>query len=182
MAVFYWFFLFLVIQRIAELVVARRNEAWMKEKGAREYGRKHYKYIVVVHVLFFFMFFMEGGLIRRGISDIWPVWLSLFLIAQALRVWALFSLGKFWNTKIIVLPGAEVVAQGPYKYIRHPNYAVVALEFLSAPLLFNAYFTATLFTLLNIVVLSIRIPAEEAALREATDYSDVFRDKSRFTP
>ncbi|WP_066174102.1 isoprenylcysteine carboxyl methyltransferase family protein [Bacillus marinisedimentorum] len=163
-------------------MIARRNEAWMKSKGAREHGRQHYKYIVLVHVLFFFMFFVEGGLIQRSISDLWPLWLALFVFAQAMRVWALFSLGKFWNTKIIVLPGADVVAKGPYKYIRHPNYVVVALEFLSAPLLFDAYLTAALFTLLNIIVLSIRIPAEEKALREATDYSNIFEGKSRFTP
>ena len=82
-----------------------------------------------------------------------------------MRIWCLTSLGKFWNTKIIVLPVLDVVIKGPYKFIRHPNYLIVTIELLVLPLLFSAYFTAIVFSLLNVWMLSVRIPAEEKALK-----------------
>ena len=91
-----------------------------------------------------------------------------------LRVWCLTALGPFWNTKIIILPGANVVKKGPYVWMRHPNYAVVCTEILLLPLMFQAYFTAVIFTLLNIAMLRVRIPMEENALREETNYSVKF--------
>ena len=98
---------------------------------------------------------------------------------QALRIWCIRSLGTFWNTKILILPDAQVVRKGPYVYMRHPNYAVVCLEILLLPLMFQAYFTAFCFTLLNITMLSVRIPIEEKALRDATNYNRVFQRRFR---
>lgn len=163
-----------IIQRLVELIVARRNEKWMKAQGAFEAGTSHYPYMIMLHTSFFISLISEVVILDRSLSPFWVPLLGIFLLAQVLRVWCLASLGKFWNTKIIILPGAEVVQKGPYKLIRHPNYVIVCTEILVLPLLFQAYFTAILFTLLNIVILSIRIPAEERALREATNYSEVF--------
>jgi methyltransferase len=162
------------MQRLVELVIAKRNERWMRSQGAYEAGAGHYPLIVALHIGFFISLIAEVILLERSISPWWPIWLSLFLVAQAGRVWSLHSLGRFWNTKIIILPGAKVVKRGPYRWIRHPNYFIVATEILVLPLLFQAYYTAIIFSLLNLIVLLIRIPAEEKALIEATDYSRIF--------
>ena len=147
----------------------------MRSKGAFEAGARHYPFMVLMHVGFFISLLLEVLVFDRPLSPVWIALLTLFLIAQAARMWCLISLGKFWNTKIIILPGADVVRKGPYKFIRHPNYIIVTTELLVLPLLFSAYFTAIIFTLLNIWILSIRIPAEEKALREATNYEEKFR-------
>jgi methyltransferase len=164
----------IILQRGAELAVARSNEKWMKGRGAVEFGQRHYPWIVAVHSSFFVCYLLEVIIYEKNLSPFWPILLILFFLTQAGRIWALISLGKYWNTKIIVLPGAEVVRRGPYRFIKHPNYAIVAAEFLVIPLMFQAYITAALFTLLNLVVLSVRIPAEEKALKHLTEYEDAF--------
>lgn len=163
------------LQRLVELIIAKRNEKWMREQGAYEVGAGHYPLIVSLHIGFFISLAAEVILLERSISEWWPVWMSLFLLAQAGRIWSLASLGRFWNTKIIVLPGANVIKQGPYRWIRHPNYLIVAVEILVLPLLFQAYYTALIFSVLNMMILSIRIKVEEKALIEATDYHTVFK-------
>jgi methyltransferase len=179
------FFLFisvLIIQRLLELGIARRNEKWMKERGAIEFGMKHYQFIVLMHSLFFVVFIFEKVTFSRELSSFWPLLAAVFVCAQLIRVWAISSLGTFWNTKIIVLPNVEVVRKGPYRFIKHPNYLVVSIELLVVPLMFGAYVTACLFTLLNVIMLSIRIPAEEKALRELTEYEGSFEKCNRFLP
>ena len=170
MFIFYAFILLLIAQRLAELLIARRNEQWMKQRGAREFGQTHYRFIVFFHSLFFVSYWIEVTVWDSALSPIWPLLLTIFLFTQLVRVWALTSLGKFWNTKIIVLPGASVVQKGPYRFLKHPNYMVVILEFIIIPLFFQAHYTTILFTVLNLLVLSIRIPAEEKALNELTEY------------
>jgi methyltransferase len=163
----FWLFISIIItQRILELFVAKQNEKWMKSQGAIEFGKRHYPVIVFVHILFFISLITEVQFFQKDISPLWPLFLVAFLAVQAVRIWALLSLGRFWNTKILVLPGAAVIKKGPYKYLKHPNYCVVVLELIIIPLMFHAYFTAILFTLLNMFVLSIRIPAEEYALKK----------------
>jgi methyltransferase len=163
----FWLFIsVIIIQRILELILAKRNEKWMKSQGAIEFGQKHYPVIVFVHILFFISLIAEVHYFHKGISPLWPLLFIAFLAVQAVRIWAISSLGTYWNTKILVLPGASVIKKGPYKFLKHPNYCVVALELIIIPFMFNAYFTAILFTLLNIFVLSIRIPAEEKALKK----------------
>ncbi|MDE3839327.1 hypothetical protein C0966_08160 [Bacillus methanolicus] len=179
----FWLFIsVIIIQRILELIVAKQNEKWMKSQGAVEFGQKHYPIIVFVHILFFFVLITEVQSFHKDISPLWPLLLVAFLAAQAIRIWALLSLGRYWNTKILVLPGASVVKKGPYRYLKHPNYLVVALEFIIIPLMFHAFFTAILFSLLNIFVLSIRIPVEEKALTKFTEYELSFKKKNRFVP
>ena len=165
----------IILQRIIELLIAKRNEKWMKSQGAFEAGASHYPYMVAMHVFFFIALIIEVLFFHRELSAIWTIWLGIFLAAQILRVWCLASLGKFWNTKIIILPSAKVVRRGPYKWLRHPNYIIVATELLVLPLLFNAIFTAVVFSLLNIWMMTIRIPAEEKALKEATNYTEEFQ-------
>jgi len=164
------------LQRLVELVVAKRNEKWMLNQGAFEVGASHYPYMIAMHVSFFLVLIIEVSFFDRGLSPWWQPLTFLFLLTQAARLWCLLSLGRFWNTKIIVLPDAEVIHKGPYKLIRHPNYFIVTLEILLLPLLFQAYFTAILFSLLNVAILSIRIPLEERALAATTNYRQVFID------
>ena len=136
----------------------------------------------MMHVLFFIVLFTEKFTLERGLSYIWPLVLALFCFAQFIRIWAIISLGKYWNTKILVLQGANVVRRGPYRVLKHPNYFVVAVELLAVPVLFSAYFTAFLFTILNIIMLMVRIPEEEKALKTLTEYEGIFRDCNRFIP
>jgi methyltransferase len=180
--IFYLVLAIIIIQRLAELRIARSNELWMKSKGALEFGQKHYKLMVMMHTLFFVALLAEVIVLKRGLSPYWPALLILFLVTQGVRVWALSSLGRFWNTKIIVLPNANIVRKGPYRFIKHPNYVIVTIELIVIPLLFQAYITAGVFTLLNAAMLYIRIPAEEKALKQLTEYDTTFKDCNRFVP
>ncbi|MFD1738457.1 isoprenylcysteine carboxyl methyltransferase family protein [Bacillus salitolerans] len=179
---FYLFFSYILLQRVFELKIAKSNEMWMKERGAIEYGRQHYPIIVVLHVAFLFFFFIEVLAFERKLSSLWLFLLFLFIVTQGLRIWVLASLGKFWNTKIIILPNATIVNKGPYQYLRHPNYVIVVLEILIIPLMFQAYWTAIFFSLLNLWMLSIRIKVEEEALIQETNYTEQFEKVSRFSP
>ncbi|MDF2904616.1 MAG: hypothetical protein K0S25_2254, partial [Bacillus sp. (in: firmicutes)] len=168
--VFEGFISFVVLQRLVELVIAKKNEKVMKEKGAIEFGQLHYRFMVLMHVMFFVVLILEVSNFNEQVSQFWPILLPMFLLVQAGRIWALTSLGEFWNTKIIVLPEARPIKRGPYRYLKHPNYVIVSIELLVIPLLFHAYMTAVIFTILNGYLLSIRIPAEEQALAQLTEY------------
>ncbi|WP_017755444.1 isoprenylcysteine carboxyl methyltransferase family protein [Calidifontibacillus oryziterrae] len=180
--VFSVFISFIISQRLFELTIAKRNEKWMKFNGAIEAGKEHYKYMVLLHVLFFVCLIWEVTFFQKGISTLLVIYLFFFTIAQLLRVWSIMSLGRFWNTKIMILPNVNIISKGPYKYFRHPNYLVVVIELLVIPLMFNAYWTALVFSLLNIVMLTIRIRVEEQALMKETNYGTVFLRRSRFVP
>lgn len=168
--IFYLILTFVIIQRVVELFIAKRNEKVMLAKGAYEVGATHYPFMILLHVSFFVFLLIEVNFFK-SIGTVNFNLLIVFLLLQMLRVWCLVSLGPFWNTKIIILPGAEVVVKGPYSFLRHPNYLVVCLEIAVLPLMFQAYVTAICFTILNVIILSIRIPIEEKALKEATNYS-----------
>lgn len=175
--IFYLIVTLVILQRLTEVVIAKRNEKWMIAQGAFEVGNSHYPYMVTMHISFFLFLIVEVVTNNNGISPLFPLFFILFAAVQALRIWCIRSLGTFWNTKILILPHAQVVRKGPYEIMRHPNYAVVCLEILLLPLMFQAYFTAFCFTLLNITMLSVRIPIEEKALRDATNYNRVFEKK-----
>ncbi|RSK27330.1 hypothetical protein EJF36_10785 [Bacillus sp. HMF5848] len=173
----------LIIQRLGEVVVARSNEKWMRKRGAVEYGERHYPFIVLLHVLFFLALFFEVIITERQLVPLWQLVLAGFLIVQVLRIWALVSLGRFWNTKILVLPYASIQTTGPYRFMKHPNYVVVALEFILIPVLFQAYFTMVVFSLLNaLLLLLVRIPTEEKALSTVTNDADVNKNTPKFYP
>lgn len=173
--IFWIFVTILSAQRIGELVLARRNERNSRAMGAVEYDRNGYKFIVLMHISFFISLLVEYILLNGNLSKIWIIFLLLFILAQALRYWAIMSLGQYWNTKILVIPGTALVIAGPYKYIRHPNYVAVVTEIAVVPLMFSCYFTAALFTVLNILVLRRRIRIEEKALEELNTRSHSVR-------
>jgi methyltransferase len=134
-----------------------------------EWGRGPYPFIVALHVLWLVSTLVEGLLRGPDFPTFWPVPLALFLLVQPLRYWAIFSLGENWNTKILVVPSAKAVRRGPYRYLKHPNYVVVVVEILAFPLIFGAWTTALVFTVLNAAVLFVRIREENRALAELTD-------------
>ncbi|MCY8855740.1 isoprenylcysteine carboxyl methyltransferase family protein [Bacillus atrophaeus] len=163
---FWLFILILAVQRIAEIIVAKQNEQKVKKQGAIEYGEGHYPYIVLMHVLFFVSLICEVLLLHKEPSSWWIGILTAIILVQGVRYWALLSLGAHWNTKILVVPDAELIKKGPYKWLKHPNYAVVMVEIVLLPLLYGAYWTLILFTILNAFMLSVRIRVEDKALRE----------------
>ncbi len=153
-------------QRLFELRVSRRNEKVSRSRGAVERGQGHYPVMVALHSLWLVSTLVEGILRGPDLPRLWPIFLGIFLLVQPLRYWAIFSLGTAWNTKILVVPGSRLVSRGPYRFIPHPNYVVVAAEILTLPLIFGAWVTALVFTALNTAVLFVRIRAEDRALAE----------------
>ena len=165
---FWALIIILAVQRISELVVARRNERIARSRGAREYDPGGYKVIVLMHFSFFIVFIAEYYLLSRILNPLWPLLVAILALTEILRYWALWSLGTYWNTKILVVPGTKLVSKGPYKYIKHPNYLAVVLEIAVVPLIFSCFITSVLYTVLNLLVLRRRIRIEEKALRENT--------------
>ena len=159
------FLIFIVVQRLLELRVAARNRQWALARGATEYAPEHFPLIVALHVAWIAALAIEGFARGAQLSAFWQFWLGLFLIAQFGRYWSISSLGPYWNTRILIVPGAKLIRRGPYKFLSHPNYVVVALELFSAPLVFGASLTAVVFSVLNAALLFlVRIPAENRAL------------------
>ena len=163
--IFFWILLTIVVlQRLVELILAKRNENKLKAKGALEFDKNGYRAIFVMHIAFFISLLSEKFLLHRELNKFGIFFFSLFLIAQFIRYWAITTLGINWNTKVLVLPNHEIVTKGPYKYLRHPNYMTVIIEIASIPLIFSCYFTAAFFSLLNLLLLKRRIRIEEDAL------------------
>jgi methyltransferase len=158
------FLAFLVVQRGLELVLSARNARRLAARGGREFGARHFPLLVLVHTLFPLLLMAEVALLGARPGPAWPLWLGLWLAAQALRYWAITALGDAWNVRIWVVPGAPLVSRGPYRFLRHPNYVAVVVELIAAPLLFGAWRTALVITVLNALALRIRIAAEERAL------------------
>lgn len=154
-----WILALVTLQRLGELVLARRNTRALLARGAHEVGRDHYPLIVAVHALWL------GALwwLAPGRPVLWPL-VGLFVLLQGARLWVLATLGSRWTTRIIVLPGAPLVTGGPFRYLRHPNYSVVVAEIVLLPLAFGLWQVALLFSALNAAVLAVRIRAEERAL------------------
>jgi methyltransferase len=152
------FIIFLITQRLSELYIASRNEKWLRSQGAVEYGAAHYPFIVALHTLFVISLIVEY--ILRGGAEPDIIFLILFILLLLFKFWALSSLGKYWNTKIFRVPGAGPVKKGPYKLFKHPNYFIVVFEIAIIPLVFHLYYTAVIFTLLNAIMLSVRIKVE----------------------
>ena len=147
-------------ERGAELVHARRNTSALLAKGGIEAGAGHYPLFILLHGawLVALLYVVPGDA-----APSWG-WLGVFLLLQALRLWVMASLGPYWTTRIITLPGAPLVRSGPYRFLRHPNYVVVAAEIAVLPLAFGAWRIAVLFSLLNLALLAWRIRVEQQAL------------------
>lgn len=153
------------LERLAELVVSGRNAAWSFERGGVETGQRHYLVMVVLH----------SGLLVGALLEVWvrrpdfePALGSAMLVvvlgSQVLRWWCIQTLGRRWNTRVIVVPGLPLVTGGPYRLTSHPNYVAVVLEGLALPLVHSAWITATVFTLCNAILLAVRLRVENQAL------------------
>ena len=153
---------FVTLQRLAELIYARHNTAVLLARGAREYASEHYPFMVAMHAAWLIGLWLLA--IGRPVD---PVWFLLFMLLQGLRLWVLATLGERWTTRIIILPGAPLVTNGPYRLLSHPNYAVVVGEIAVLPLAFGMPLYAAIFSLLNGIILAIRIRAENACLKQS---------------
>lgn len=154
------------VERLVELVISARNARAALARGGIEYGRGHFPWMVALHT----------GLLVACLAEVWfgdrpfQPWLgwpmlALVVLSQALRYWCIVTLGGQWNTRVIVVPGAGLVARGPYRWLRHPNYVAVVVEGFALPLVHTAWVTALAFTVLNaVLLLGFRIPVEERAL------------------
>lgn len=156
------FISFVIFIRIGELILAKRNEKWALQNGAVEFGQAHYPYIVAMHSLFFLSLIVEFATQDTHALSAWI--LCIYFVILAFKIWILASLGKFWNTKIFRIPHFPLINKGPYRYFKHPNYMVVVVEIVAIPLVFHLYYSAVIFTLLNAIMLSIRIKEENKAL------------------
>lgn len=160
--------LLVALERVAELVVSNRNVAWAFARGGVESGRGHYPVMVVLHTAL-----LGGALVevwwRRPDAVGWLAWtmLALVVASQALRWWCIATLGRQWNTRVIVVPGLPLVGAGPYRRIPHPNYVAVVVEGFALPLVHAAWTTATVFTVANAALLTVRIRVENRALTAA---------------
>lgn len=154
--------IFVTLQRLAELVHARRNTSALLARGGREVGAEHYPYMVAMHAAWLI------GLWVFGFNQ--PInlfWFCVFAVLQLLRVWVLATLGGRWTTRIIVLPGMPRIVSGPYRLFSHPNYVIVVGEIAALPLAFGLPLFALVFTILNAAMLTVRIRAENRALHDA---------------
>lgn len=156
--------LFYVIgERLYELILSRRHARALLARGAHEVGASHYPMMVALHVMWLVAIV---GWVAVTASPVVTGVLLLYGLLQGLRFWVMASLGPYWTTRIITLPQTPLVARGPYRYLRHPNYVVVALEIAVLPLVFGAWHIALIFSALNAAMLWVRIRAENAALAE----------------
>lgn len=155
-------------ERLAELVLSARHARWAFARGGVEAGRGHFPAMVALHTALLVAPLVEVVAADRPFLP-WLGWpaLALVVAAQALRWWCITTLGRQWNTRVIVVPGAPLVARGPYARLAHPNYIAVVLEGVALPLVHTAWVTALTFTLLNaVLLLGFRIPTEERALAD----------------
>ncbi|MGO8243809.1 isoprenylcysteine carboxyl methyltransferase family protein [Rhizobium johnstonii] len=153
---------FVTLQRLGELVLARRNTAALLAKGAREVAPEHYPVMVALHASWIIGLWLTAP--GRPVA---LFWLLVFMGLQVLRLWVLATLKGRWTTRIIVLPGTPLVRSGPYRFLRHPNYAIVVGEIAALPLAFGLPLYAIVFSLLNALILHVRVKAENAALKSA---------------
>ena len=156
-------------ERVAELVVSKRNLAWSRTRGGIEFGAAHYPAMVTLHTGLLVGCLAEVFWLHRpflpGLG--WPM-LAIVIGAQALRWWCITTLGQQWNTRVVVIPGAPRISGGPYRLLSHPNYVAVIAEGIALPLVHTAWITALVFTVLNGALLATRITTENTALASLT--------------
>ncbi len=162
---YYLLILAVALERVAELVVSKRNAQWAFAHGGKEFGHRHYPVMVTIHTALLLGCVLETWALQRPFLPLlgWPM-LALALMTQALRWWCITTLGHRWNTVVIVLPEAPLIRQGPYRWLHHPNYVAVVVEGFALPLIHTAWLTAICFTLANALLLRVRIGVENSAL------------------
>jgi methyltransferase len=153
------------VERLAELGLSKRHAAWAFSRGGKEFGRGHFPPMVALHTTLLVGALVEVWMLERPFLPIlgWAA-LAVVTASQTLRWWCIASLGRQWNTRVIVVPGLPLVSRGPYRVLRHPNYMAVVLEGAALPLVHSAWVTAAVFTVLNAALLARRIQVEERAL------------------
>ena len=153
------------VERLVELAVSKRHATWAFSRGGKEFGRGHFPAMVALHTALLFGALAEVWMLDRPFRPIlgW-VALAVVVASQTLRWWCIATLGRQWNTRVIVVPGLPLVSRGPYRLLRHPNYVAVVLEGAALPLVHSAWVTAVMFTVLNAALLARRIQVEERAL------------------
>jgi len=165
-----WYLLLIIavaMERVAELVVSKRNLKWALAHGGQESGFGHYPFMVVLHTGLLVACVLEAAFRSFNAALGWSM-LVIVLMAQALRWWCITTLGTRWNTRIVVVAGLPLIDRGPYRWLRHPNYIAVAAEGIALPLVHSGWITAVVFTVVNaVLLLVIRIPAENAAMAVA---------------
>jgi methyltransferase len=174
------FLALLAAERVGELWLSRRNARRAFARGAIEVGQGHYRVMAAFHTLFLIACAAQAVLWPRGATPLGWAALAGAVAAQALRYWAIATLGERWNVRVIVLPGAAPVVAGPYRWVRHPNYVAVATEMVCVPLIYGEWLTALAFSLGNALLMVVRIRAEEDALGHA--YAEAFSATPRFLP
>jgi methyltransferase len=173
----------LAAERLVELALSRRNAAWARARGGFEVGRGHFRVMAVLHTSLLLGCAAEVLLLDRPFRPMLAApMLVLMVLAQGLRYWAIATLGPRWNVRVIVVPGTVAVDRGPYRLVRHPNYVAVVVEGLAVPLVFGAWITALVFTVLNTALLVVRIRCEEGALAAHMGYADRLGARPRFLP
>lgn len=160
--IFSLFMTMLLLLRIGELLLSKRNEKWLLKNGAIEYGREHYPIMVLLHTCFMISLVVEY--LIQPIASYSLVLIVIYFLLIAFKSWIVLSLGKFWNTKIYRVKEYPLVNKGLYKYIKHPNYIIVIVEIALIPLAFHLYYTAIIFSFLNLAMLYVRIKEENKAL------------------
>jgi len=154
------------LERVAELVVSTRNARWSRERGGVEHGLGHFPFMVVLHTALLVGALVEAWIRQPQVPSLlaWSM-LALVVASQALRWWCIATLGRRWNTRVIIVPGLPPVTAGPYRFLSHPNYVAVVVEGFALPLVHGAWITALVFTVANAALLAVRIRVENAALR-----------------
>ena len=153
------------VERLAELVISNRNAAWSLEQGGRETGRGHYTVMVVLHTGLLVGMLVEAWVRRPDVPVLLAgVMLALAVASQGLRWWCITTLGRRWNTRVIVVPDLPLVRSGPYRFFSHPNYVAVVVEGIALPLVHAAWITAAVFTVANAALLGVRLRVENQAL------------------
>lgn len=171
------------VGRLLELRVANRNRRLLLARGGIEFGEGHYPWMVALHTVWLIACIAEVWLLDRPfIPWLGFTALALFLAAFAVRYWVISTLGERWTTRIVCLPGVAPITGGPYRWLRHPNYLAVILEIASLPLVHTAWLTALAFSLLNAILLRVRIRAEEEGLSRLSDYDEAFAGRPRLIP
>jgi methyltransferase len=160
------------LQRAIELVLARRNRQWASAHGAVEHGAAHYPLFFALHGAWLAGTIAEALAGGPALAPAWPACAVAYALASLLRGWAIATLGRRWNTRVLVFPGQAPIRRGPYRLLAHPNYLAVAIELAAIPLAFGAWITAAAAGLANaILLLAVRIPVERRALQAAADQS-----------
>lgn len=154
--------IFVTLQRLAELVIARRNTRVLLAAGAHEIGARHYPVMVILHASWLLALW-AGWVLGATQLQPWAAW--LYLLLQPLRIWTMASLGRYWTTRVIVVPRAALVRTGPYRFVRHPNYLIVIMEIALLPLALGLWPLAVIFSLLNAAMLRHRLAVEGGSLR-----------------